>query len=275
MSKTILITGASSGIGQAAAHRFAAAGWNVVATMRSPEKETELTHLPNVLVQPLDVQDRASIDAALGAGLARFGQLDVVLNNAGMGVYGAFELATRQQIRQQFEVNVFGVMEMMQAVLPHFRAQKAGLIINISSQGGRITFPAASLYHATKFAIEGFSESVAYELAPLGIRVKLVEPGNTDTQFSPGATLTANPAIPDYQAFVDAAMAHFATLTDGPEPVEAVVETIYAAATDGTSQLRYVVGEDSRRFIGARQSKGDQEYIDWMRQTVVPPSPTV
>jgi len=275
MSKTILITGTSSGIGKAAAKKFAASGWNVIATMRSPEKEAELTQLANVLVTKLDVQDSASIEAALAAGISRFGKIDALVNNAGLGVYGAFELATREQIRAQFEVNVFGVMDLTQAILPHFRANQAGLIINISSQGGRITFPVASLYHASKFAIEGFSESVAYELEPLGIVVKLVEPGATDTQFSPGATVTANPKIADYQAFTDAALAHFGTLLTKPAPVEEVADTIYAAATDGTAQLRYVVGEDSKRFIGAKQHKADQEYVDWMKHTVVPPRLTL
>ena len=166
MKKTILITGTSSGFGKLSAQKFAAEGWNIVATMRSPEKETELTKLDNVLVTKLDVQDINSIHQAIDAGIERFGRIDTVVNNAGVGIYGIFELATREQVRQQFDVNVFGVMDTIQAILPHFRANNGGTIINISSQGGRITYPALSLYHSSKFALEGFSESVSFELAP-------------------------------------------------------------------------------------------------------------
>ncbi|WP_461051623.1 SDR family oxidoreductase [Spirosoma arcticum] len=263
MKKTILITGTSSGIGKMAAQKFAAEDWNVVATMRSPEKETELTQLDNVLVTKLDVQDTASIQQAIDAGIERFGRIDTLVNNAGLGMYGIFELATREQIRTQFDVNVFGVMDTIQAILPHFRANNGGTIINISSQGGRITFPAISLYHASKFAIEGFSESVSFELAPLNIIVKLIEPGNVDTGFSGSATFTANPAITVYDDFMTAFLKNIGELAP-PVKTEVTVDAIYAAATDGTNQLRYIAGEDAELVIGVKQSSSDQEYMDYM-----------
>lgn len=263
MKKTILITGASKGIGKMAAQKFAAEGWNVVATMRSPEKETELNQLDNVLVTKLDVQDFNSIHQAINAGIERFGKIDTLVNNAGLGMYGIFELATREQIREQFDVNVFGVMDTMQAILPHFRENKGGTIINISSQGGRITFPTISLYHASKFAIEGFSESVSFELAPLNIIVKLIEPGNVDTGFSGSAPTTANPAITVYDDFLAAFRKNVADLAP-PVKTEVTVEAIYAAATDGTNQLRYIAGEDAKQVIGVKQSRSDQEYMDYM-----------
>ncbi|MEY4756236.1 MAG: hypothetical protein RJA34_1134, partial [Pseudomonadota bacterium] len=174
MNKTVLITGASSGIGKATAKRFQSAGWNVVATMRSPEDERELNNLDRVLVTRLDVLDLPSIQLAVQEGLARFGKLDVLLNNAGYGAYGPLEVTPMEKIRRQFDVNVTGLLATTQAVLPYFRAQRSGTIINISSIGGRITFPLGTLYHGTKFAVEGLSESLHFELLPLGIRVKLV-----------------------------------------------------------------------------------------------------
>jgi NAD(P)-dependent dehydrogenase (short-subunit alcohol dehydrogenase family) len=174
MNKTVLITGASSGIGKATAKRFQSAGWNVVATMRSPEDERELNNLDRVLVTRLDVLDLPSIQLAVQEGLARFGKLDVLLNNAGYGAYGPLEVTPMEKIRRQFDVNVTGLLATTQAVLPYFRVQRSGTIINISSIGGRITFPLGTLYHGTKFAVEGLSESLHFELLPLGIRVKLV-----------------------------------------------------------------------------------------------------
>lgn len=264
--KTILITGSSNGFGKSAAQKFAAQGWNVIATMRSPEKETELTQLDNVLVTKLDVQDVASIEQAIAVGIERFGRIDTLVNNAGFGLYGPFELATREQIQTQFDVNVFGVMDTMRAILPHFRQHGGGTIINISSQGGRITFPAISFYHATKFAIEGFTESVSYELAPFNIIVKLVEPGAVNTNFGSAATFTANPDHPIYDAFVKKVTDNFPNMSPPPESPDVTVNAIYTAATDGTNQLRYIAGEDARIAIGARLSRSDQEYMDWTNE---------
>ena len=183
-SKTILITGSSSGIGRATAIKFQQEGWNVIATMRSPEKESELNNLENVFVTRLDVQNIDSIESALKAGIEKFGKIDVVLNNAGYGLMGTFESASRESIRRQFDVNVFGLFDVTRAILPHFRSNKSGVIINISSIGGRMTFPMMPLYHSTKFAVEGFSESLHYELEPLGIQVKVVQPGGVATEFA-------------------------------------------------------------------------------------------
>src|SRR5476649_1549613 len=184
MKKTVLITGASSGFGRAAVKLFDANNWNVIATMRSPEKETELSTLSNVFISKLDVTDRSSIQNAVSEGIGKFGKIDVLVNNAGYGALGALEAATEKQVKQQFDVNLFGLIEVTKAVLPGMRQQKSGIIINVSSVGGRVTFPFSSLYHATKFAVEGLTESVQYELNPLGIRLKIVEPGGYKTEFA-------------------------------------------------------------------------------------------
>jgi NAD(P)-dependent dehydrogenase (short-subunit alcohol dehydrogenase family) len=210
-SRTVLITGCSTGFGEATARLFAARGWNVVATMRRPEAGRALAALDNVLVTRLDVQDRASIDAAIAAGIARFGRIDVLVNNAGFGV---FEATSRQRMLEQFEVNVFGLMDVTRAILPHFRANRSGVIVNISSSGGVFALPMTSLYNASKFALEGFSESLAYELAGLGISVKIVEPGDVlSTDFGHRSSGEAD-ALPDYDPFITAIrLRRFARLT--------------------------------------------------------------
>ena len=176
-AKTILITGASSGIGRDAARRFQSEGWNVVATMRTPENGAELGQLERTLVTRLDVTDPASIASAVAEAIERFGRIDVRVNNAGYGAYGPLEAFSMDGIRRQFDTNVIGLLAVTKAVLPHMRVQGQGTVVNISSIGGKMTFPLGALYHGTKFAVEGISEALHYELEPLGVRVKLVEPG--------------------------------------------------------------------------------------------------
>lgn len=269
MNKTILITGSSAGIGKAAAQYFAARSWNVIATMRSPEKETELTTLNNVFVTRLDVQEKAGMQQVIAEGIKRFGKIDVLLNNAGYGLFGPFELATDAQIKQQFDVNVFGLMHLTQAILPHFRENKAGTIINVSSIGGRITYPIVSMYHATKFAVEGFSESLAYELAALNIKVKLVEPGAIATGFDTAANFTGNPEITDYDSFVQGFLNLWGSKTQERTTPLQVAEVIYEAATDGSSRLRYLAGEDAKELTRVRMA-GDEGYHAYMKANWVP-----
>lgn len=270
MNKTILITGSSSGIGKAAALKFAREGWNVIATMRSPELEQQLTALPNVLVTQLDVQNSASIQKAVQDGLDRFGQIDAVINNAGYGQNGVFEAITPEQIQKQFEVNVFGVMNVTRALLPHFRQRKAGLILNISSGAGRFTLPMLSLYCASKFALEGFSEALSYELSSQNIVVKIIEPGGTETNFSnvTREEFAHNDTLTDYDAFVDAANTMFVGMVAARlVTADDVADAIYEAATDGTNTLRYAIGNDDfKKRILARQQMPDQEYIQFIKQ---------
>ena len=268
MNKTILITGSSTGIGKATAKKFQAEGWNVIATMRKPENETELTALENVLVTRLDVQDLSSIDAAMAAGIEQFGKIDVVLNNAGYGLMGTFESAPRENVQRQYDVNVFGLFDVTRAALPHFRANKGGTFINVSSVGGRITFPLTSLYHSTKFAVEGFSESVHYEWAPLGIKVKIVEPGGVATDFgSRSLDFQHNEALTEYNEFVGNTMQTFQKMMD-PANIstsEMVADVIYTAATDGSNQLRYIAGADAEQFLAARYNMTDEEFVGMMK----------
>ncbi|MGO4124198.1 SDR family oxidoreductase [Inquilinus sp. YAF38] len=275
MTRTVLITGCSSGFGEATARLFASRGWNVVATMRRPEAGAGLAALDNVLVARLDVQDPASIDAALAEAIARFGRIDVLVNNAGFGLFGVFEAAPRDKIQEQFDVNVFGVMDVTRALLPHFRANRSGTIINISSGAGVFTLPMISLYCASKFALEGFSEALSYELASLGVAVKIVEPGGvTKTSFGErsAAEAGASAELPDYRPFLEGAMQVFAGLraSRADATSEEVAEVIYTAATDGTDQLRYVATDDIKPLVRARRETSEAEYMAFMRERVTP-----
>lgn len=266
MNKTVLITGSSSGIGKATVNYFSEKGWNVIATMRSPEKEQELINKENILVTRLDVQQPSTIDEAIKSGIAKFGSIDVIVNNAGYGEFGIFEATSKENVKRQFEINVFGVMDTIRAILPHFREKKTGTIVNISSGAGKFTIPLISLYAASKFALEGFSEALSYELSDLNINVKIVEPGGTNTNFNKvsGEKVSENISIPDYDKFVAAAGKMFDEMK-GIELAtsEQVAEVIYQATTDGTDTLRYIVGNDDfKSRISARATMPDQDYLN-------------
>jgi NAD(P)-dependent dehydrogenase (short-subunit alcohol dehydrogenase family) len=268
MTQTIFITGASSGIGKATAHYFHDRGWNVVATLRNPTQAGDLADLPRVLVTRLDVTDGSSIAAAVDAAHARFGGIDVLLNNAGYGAYGPLEAFDMEGIRRQFDTNVIGLLEVTKAVLPSMRAQGKGVIVNISSIGGRMTFPLGSLYHGTKFAVEGLSEALHYELEPLGIRVKIVEPGMIATDFSGRSfDFRQTPDLTAYQPVVDKLFAVLGSpeLAATASPPSVVSETIWAAATDGTSSLRYTAGEDAAAYMAARSAQDDATFISGVK----------
>jgi len=269
-AKTVFITGTSSGIGLATARHFAEEGWNVVATMRDPAAQDHLKAAENLLVTALDVTQPASIAAALEAAIARFGKIDVVVNNAGYGQYGLFEAISAEKIQAEFDVNVFGMMNVTRAVLPHLRANKAGIIINLSSGAGVYTLPMISAYCASKFALEGFSEALAYELASQNIIVKIVEPhgGVTDTAFNERAARdnAVDPTLVDYEPFVAQTRKAFAGMVAARSiSAEDVAWTVYEAATDGSNLLRYLVGHDARNFIKAKRELDDQAYVEFLR----------
>lgn len=268
MPQTVLITGASSGIGKASAELFADRGWNVVATMRNPDDGAGFAGRDNVLVTRLDLLDSDTITEAVAAGLERFGTVDVLLNNAGYGAYGPLEATPMSVLRRQFDVNLFGLVETIQAVLPAMRAQRSGVIVNVSSVGGRITYPLGSLYHGSKWAAEGLSEALHYELSALGIRVKLIEPGGVNTDFGGRSfVFTHDPELADYQPLVDAAVAvmEAGTPSGNQEPGE-VAEVIFQAASDGTTQLRYISGEGAKALLANRYSaEQDEQFVAGMR----------
>ncbi|MGP4669553.1 SDR family oxidoreductase [Agrobacterium pusense] len=275
MTQTVLITGTSSGFGKAAVHRFASEGWNVLATMRDTTKCSDIATLQNVEVLPLDVAEPSTIASAIEAGIARFGRIDAVVNNAGYGLFGIFEGVVREAIADQFAVNVFGVMDVTRAILPHFRANRAGTIINISSGAGAIGFPMASLYSASKFALEGFSEGLSYELGALGIKVKVIEPGGaTQTGFMTrmGGESASQRPIEDYLPFLEdigKVYGGFAESAD-PDAVEKVVSAIYEAANDTSDRLRFAPTADIQPLLDARRGASEEGYRDLTRSIFSP-----
>jgi len=265
--KTVLITGSSTGIGKATAEHFQQQGWNVVATMRKPENGADLAKLDGVLVTALDVTNSESINGAVSAAIERFGAIDVLVNNAGYGAYGPLEAFDMEGIRRQFDTNVIGLLETTKAVLPHMRAAKSGVVINISSVGGKITFPLGSLYHGTKWAVEGITESLHFELAPAGIKAKIVEPGAIATDFAGRSFDFRNDeSLAEYQGTVNQMLGAIENLMTESSPASLCAEVIYQAATDGESTIRYIAGKDAEQWIAAREEAGDMAFIAGIKQ---------
>jgi NAD(P)-dependent dehydrogenase (short-subunit alcohol dehydrogenase family) len=255
MTSTLLITGSSSGIGKMTALHFARQGWNVAATMRDPSKSVgDFAEFPNVRLYALDVTDNQSIQQAIAAAIQDFGQIDVLVNNAGFGTDGVFEAMDDEVIARQFDTNVFGLMRVTRAIIPHFRSQKSGIIIQIASMGGRLAFPLFSIYHSSKWAVEGFSESLQYELAPFGIQVKIVEPGAIKTEFyGRSRSFITSPKLPMYDSFVaKAEEVNQGAGQNGDDP-QKVAATIFQAATDRSARLRYVVGKPAPMLLMLRK----------------------
>jgi short-subunit dehydrogenase len=238
MAKTILITGASSGIGRASALYFAEKGWNVAATMRDPLKADAALQHPQISVFALDVTDADSIARAVDETLARYQKIDVLLNNAGYALFGPIEASDSGQIQNQFATNFFGLIEVTQQVIPAMRAAGEGLILNVSSIVGRLALPYASFYVATKFAVEGLSESMRYELDPFHIRVKLIEPGSILTEFGKGSMQVA--MSEPYQASMNKFLSVFTKSNARAAGPEDVAKVIYRAANDASNRLRYL-----------------------------------
>ena len=247
--KTALITGCSSGYGLETARHFHAQGWNVVATMRTP-REDLLPRSERLRVLSLDVTKSESIAAVLGAS----GPIDVVVNNAGIGLFGAFEVTPLATTREVFETNTFGVMAMTQAVLPQFRARRSGVVVNVTSSATLAPMPLVAVYTASKMAIEGFTASLAHELAAFDVRVKLVEPGyGPNTSFTKNTGSRMDGLIPE--AYAPFAQRIFASLTEAPALVTTasdVAEVVWRAANDASGQLRFPAGPDAVALAQAR-----------------------
>lgn len=238
---TVLITGCSSGYGLATARRFLDKGWNVVATMRTP-RESVLPMSRALRILPLDVTDAGSIAAAIDAA----GPIDVLVNNAGIGVVGAFEATPMSHVRRVFETNTFGVMAMTQAVIPQMRARRSGTIVNVTSSVTLAPMPLAAAYTASKQAIEGFTGSLAHELAYFGVRARLVEPGYAPTtRFSQNTSVKVEELIPpayaDFAAPIFEAFARPAMTTREVD----VAEAVWAAVHDAGETLRFPAGPDA------------------------------
>lgn len=251
--KTVLITGSSSGIGRAAVVAFAEAGWNVAATMRTPEPGA-FADYARVKTFRLDVTDPASITQAFRGAQSDFGTVNVVVNNAGYAVDGVFEAMDDTVIQKQFDANVFGLMRVTREAIMHMRGSGGGVIVQVSSMGGRLAFPLYSIYHASKWAVEGFSESLQYELDPFNIRIKIIEPGVITTAFyGSSRRLVRPPSDMSYHKFVDRVeRVSRRAAARGEDPAK-VAATIVRAASDTSQRLRYIVGKPAPMLLMLRR----------------------
>src|SRR6195952_727628 len=263
MQKTIFITGASSGLGKATAKLFQSKGWNVIATMRNPGKETELSKLENVTILKLDVTNPEQIQETVNKAIENH-SIDVVLNNAGYGLVGALEAVSDEQIVRQINTNLLGVIRVTKAFIPYFREKKEGLFLTTTSIGGLLTFPLDSLYHATKWALEGWSESLSFELGLHNIGIKTIAPGGIKTDFA-GTSLD----VAKHPAYEEGLAKLFDLMSpDNFEPVEWIADVVYEAATDNKKQLRYVTGELANQLYSRRLEIGAEAAVKEMNKTV-------
>lgn len=259
------VTGCSTGLGRALTEVLLARGEIVAATARKPERLKDLTERygDRILVLPMDVTQVSEVQAAVEQTIAAFGRIDVLVNNAGYGVFGAVEEVTDQDVRQQFETNVYGALNVTRAVLPHLRRQRSGRILNISSSGGFVGFPGAGIYCASKFALEGWSEALAKEVADLGIFVTIVEPGAFRTAFN-GALVAPNQTIEDY-ASTSGQMLQWLAQMNGQQPgdPQKAAAAMIEAVDHPHPPLRLVLGADTLDSMYSKLQALETDLAAW------------
>ena len=270
-----VVTGSSSGIGHETALTLARNGYTTYATMRNTSKAAEIQSIASkenlpIIVKQLDVTKDESVRNAIQQIASEAGRIDVVVNNAGYGLTGAFEDLSIEEIKAQYETNFFGVIRVTQAVLPIMRKQRSGKIINISSGAGRLGYPGGSAYVSTKFALEGLSESMSYELEPFGIRVVLVEPGVIRTNFSSGMVLAKKAQDPNspYSQMMQRMGTTLQQLEQNGSDVDLVASIVLKAATSANPELRYLAGKDVENWVEAKRKLSDSEFINSMKQNM-------
>ena len=274
--KVALVTGSSSGIGLETALLLARNGFHTYASMRNLEKSKNITQLANkeklpLQVVQLDVNDDRSVKEAIDKVVAENQRIDVLVNNAGYGLFGALEDLSIEEIKAQFETNFFGVVRVTQQVLPVMRKQNNGIIVNIISVGGRIGIPGLSAYHSTKFALEGLSESISYELEPFGIRVVIIEPGVIRTNIINSSIIAKKALDPKspYFSLMQKLENNFKSMMENASassPPEEVAKVILKAVTSESPQLRYTVGNDAADMIKAKTTMSDTEFGGLIKQ---------
>jgi NAD(P)-dependent dehydrogenase (short-subunit alcohol dehydrogenase family) len=273
-AKVAVVTGSSSGIGLATALALARKGYFTYATVRNPGKAGTVTEaakgLPIAVVQ-LDVTDDESVRRAVAQILKEKGRIDLLVNNAGYGLGGSFEDSSMEEIKDQYETNVFWLMRTTQAVLPAMRKQRSGTIVNISSAAGRIGYPGASVYISTKHAIEGLSEAMAYELDPFGIRVIVVEPGVIKTNFGAGMVIAKKAQDPSspYSQMMQKMGSNWQHMVESGSPAELVANAVIDSIESKDGGLRYVAGKDVEGWIQSRNGIPEAEFFKRMKQNLL------
>ncbi len=273
--KVSVITGSSSGIGYETALILARNGYKTYATMRNTEKGVSLNSIAEkenlfIKVVQLDVTDQSSVKNAVETIHDESGKIDVLINNAGYGLVGALEDVSMEEIKSQFETNFYGLIRVTQAVLPVMRNQGSGKIVNISSGVGRFGFPTGSIYVSTKFAVEGLSESLAYEVEPFGIKIILVEPGVIKTNFFNASNTTKkslNPNSPYFKMSQNMGSGFSKMLDNGSTP-DVVAKTVLEAVSNDTPKLRYLAGNDVKQLLEGKKNMSDEDFFNMMKQNM-------
>jgi short-subunit dehydrogenase len=265
--KVAVITGSSSGIGFETSVLLAKNGFHTYTTARNPEKLQVLKDIARdnglfIQTMQLDVTSDRSVNDAVSRILFDSKRIDVVVNNAGYALVGALEDSSMDEIKAQFETNLFGAIRVMQAVLPTMRNQRSGKIVNLSSMGGRIAIPFDSSYHGTKFAVEGLSESLQYEVEQFGIKIVLIEPGAIKSNFFNNLKIASNAQRPDspYTQMMQKLNAGFSSIVENAPPPMEVARVILKAVMSEEPELRYTVGDDAAAMIQAKRSMSDAEF---------------
>ena len=273
-NKVAIVTGSATGIGFEIAIHLAKNVFHTYATMRSLQKANGITEmaktekLPLSLIQ-LDVTDDPSITKAIDTVINESGRIDVLVNNAGYGLVGSVEDMSIQEMKAQYETNVFGIFRVTKAVLPHMRKQRGGSIINISSIAGRIALPLYSAYVSTKFAIEGLSESMAYELEPFGIKVAIIEPGAIKTNFRREQAAKGSSEDSPYSSMMQSPSKAIERMLKHRLYPEEVAKTVIQAIENPKPKLRYIVGKDAEKLIELRRKSSDEEFFQTISQTIL------
>jgi NAD(P)-dependent dehydrogenase (short-subunit alcohol dehydrogenase family) len=276
VEKVALVTGSSSGIGFETALLLSKSGFHTYASMRNLEKSKNITEIVNTENLPLrviqlDVNDDISVKNAINKIIAENGRIDVLINNAGYGLFSPIEDITLDQVKEQFETNFFGVVRLVKEVLPVMRKQRNGIIVNVSSGAGRVAIPVSSAYVATKFALEGLSESMRYELKEFGINIIIIEPGVIRTNFVENMKTagTRSRSESPYADLIGRTLKGFGGLMDNSSPPKLVAEAILNAITSKEPEIRYVVGDDAKSIMKVRKSTSDKEFENWMYESVL------
>ncbi|MGA1931804.1 SDR family oxidoreductase [Arcobacter sp. YIC-464] len=273
--KTVFITGTSSGFGQETAIKFALKGWNVIATMRNPEDDKILREYENILVLKLDVTDEMMIKESVNMAINKYSNIDVLINNAGYGVAGFLEEASNEEIMTQFNTNVIGAINLIKEIVPYMRKNKSGKIINVSSLGGNIAMPMFSLYSSTKFAIEGLSQSLAYELKEFEIDVKTIAPGAFKTGFSKATKILSGNKKEELNTYRKAYEEHLnKIMTTPPKPFKFgnpsyVADEIFRCATSH-SNITNLVGQDAKLLMFLKKVLPSFMFRNMLKKTTMP-----
>jgi NAD(P)-dependent dehydrogenase (short-subunit alcohol dehydrogenase family) len=275
-NKVAVVTGSSTGIGYETSLNLARNGFLTYATMRNLNKSQNIKSVTtkenlSIRIKQLDVTDDASVKNAIQSISSEAGQIDVLVNNAGYGLNGAFEDLAMDEIKAQYETNVFGLIRTTQAVLPIMRGQKSGTIVNISSGAGRFGFPTGSAYVSTKFAVEGLSESMSYELEPFGIKVVIVEPGVIRTNFGDGLIVAkkSQDANSPYSQMMQRSAAGFEKMMKNASSPDVVAKVVLNAIRDENPSLRYLAGSDVETWLGGKRKVADEEFYKMMKQNMI------